>query len=251
MSNNNFIDSFSENGGGALLLSGDDVQLLNCNFTNTTVNSSASGVIDWGGSTGDIKNCNVENSNINVSVYIDGYYPTGLVNLEANNFEGLIYIVDGSVLSQTYLEVITNTYYLDLNDQLLLDAILLDDNGNRICDKQKITYAISNGEEIVSSKENWEAQYTFNQTGEFFIDASLSNIKNVTVVGAIVVVRDINNDTDNDTEDDDVIHDNNETFTDLDDDISNFSVGYITGNPLILLLLMMSVLLFMVPKRFF
>ena len=183
-----FINSFSNNGGGALMFSGQNIQLLKCNFTNTSSNSTSSGVIDWGGSSGDIRYCNVENSSINVSLNIDGYYPDAVATLEANNFDGLIHIVDGGILSQTYLDVMTNADRILLNGEILLNATLWDDNGNRIYNEKKLTYAISNGETVVTSDNDWTANYTFNQTGTYLITASLPNIKNVTVNEATVVV---------------------------------------------------------------
>lgn len=126
---------------------------------------------------------------------------------------------------------------MNINDELLLNAILIDDNGNRIHDNKEITYSISNGEKIVSQKDNWASEYAFNQTGDYLINASLPNIKNVTVICAIVHII---NDTGNGNGE--IIITNNVTSS--DDGVSNFTVGDVrSDNPLLFLMLMIILLL--------
>ena len=187
--NCDFINCSAVNGGGAVNWGGENGKIVNCNFNHSSVKDNGA-VIEWGGAIGNITNCIISNSDANYSVHVDGFYDfSGLVYLENNNFDKVIYVYDGGIISPTYLNVLDNkTVYKYVNAPMTLNAVIYDDNKNIVEINKKLTYVISNGDEISTSKNNFTVEYTFNETGEYYVNAKISNFKKLTVLGATVIV---------------------------------------------------------------
>lgn len=180
LSNCTFKNTTAE-AGSAVYWSGDDGQILNCNFNNVNTDSRYSGVIEISSADVDVKYCTVKDSNSFNSLYADGYYRiSGLIGLEKNEFDGFIRIMDGGITSPTYLRLTGENGYP--SGPVELKAVIQDDNENIIIINKKLTFIISDGSEIQTScvDGSWSATHTFNKTGEYFVTANISNFDNLT-----------------------------------------------------------------------